>query len=189
MIQLFKPNATQNHFATKSAFSTPLGIIGHKGCGKTTVGVAYAKKQGLSFIDTDQCLQQRYGKDGETLMALYARLGQVKFRKLEAKLILDLSINEPTVIATGGGSVLQTGNIDRLKQLGKLIYLHVDSAVLYKRWQSLEQCLLDINDPLAWQQYYDSRHLLYKKNADIIIDTTNKTVDEIVHLVGQSYGK
>ncbi len=149
-------------------------LIGHKGCGKTTVAAAYAKKHNIAWIDTDVQLLEKIGKKKESIVKLYQRIGKQDFQNQEQKLIKELIINEDTVISTGGGVPLREDNITYLQQFGRLIYLHVNDEVLYQRWQSLGQALLDLEDMLAWREYYDSRHIVYQKAADIVIDVSVK---------------
>lgn len=59
--------------------------------------------------------------------------GVEKFRLLEAHAVKNLFPKERCVIATGGGTLMNSDSVNHLKQLGTLIYLDIDSKLLWER--------------------------------------------------------
>lgn len=128
-------------------------LIGMPGCGKSTVGKALAGKRGASFIDTDAEITSKTGK---TPSELITKLGEEEFRKIESRVICELSAVQGAVIATGGGAVLKKENIFRLKQNGKLIFLD----------RPLEQLAVTSSRPLSsntelLKKRYDERYSIF----------------------------
>jgi shikimate kinase len=92
-------------------------LFGFKGSGKTYYGKKLALELGWNFIDTDELLG-----DPESL---YREMGEELFRKKESEVIQNLRGVRETVIAVGGGAVLDPANVEALRQIGQLVYLDV----------------------------------------------------------------
>ncbi|MCC5832636.1 MAG: shikimate kinase [Chlamydiales bacterium] len=99
--------------------------------GKSTLGAGAADRMGLPFYDTDRLLEAAYGK---SVSALWQELGENAFRDLETAIVLSLK-KEPSVIATGGGTLLREENRVHLKEMGRSVYLKVPVEILWKRLQ------------------------------------------------------
>ena len=95
-------------------------LIGMPASGKTTVGKILAKKLGRPLIDTDAEIVKRAGMP---IPEIFAREGEAQFRRLEREMIASLADLNGAVIATGGGAVLDAGNIDSLKRNGRIYWL------------------------------------------------------------------
>ncbi len=95
-------------------------LIGYRASGKTTYGRALAKKLGLKFLDLDELLESKINQSIKELVFLK---GMDAFRKLEQEALESLSDIENTVIATGGGVILEEKNCENLKKLGKIFWL------------------------------------------------------------------
>jgi shikimate kinase/3-dehydroquinate synthase len=78
-------------------------LSGFMATGKTTVGQALAARLGLPFVDTDAVLTERTGR---SVPDLWRSEGEAAFRARESELAAELlSVDEPQVIAFGGGTV------------------------------------------------------------------------------------
>ncbi len=95
-------------------------LIGMPSSGKTTVGRALAEKTGRPFIDLDDEIVKMTGKDIPTV---FREGGEAAFRDIESEAVRLASVGTGAVIATGGGAVLRTENVTRLKQNGILCFL------------------------------------------------------------------
>ena len=94
-------------------------LIGMPGCGKSTVGKILSQELGKCFIDTDIVITERYGEPQNIIK----EKGIEYFRKIESEVIDEVSNLSGAVISTGGGSVLLSENVYRLKQNGKLYFI------------------------------------------------------------------
>ena len=121
-----------------------LVLIGFKSCGKSTVGRALAALRGQAFIDTDSLLEDRYAAlHGEALSCreILARHGEAALRRLESDVLASLAGMKDSVIATGGGAVLDPANRALLRAAGLCLFLDTSPAELERR-------LRFVNSPL-----------------------------------------
>ena len=105
-------------------------LIGYMGSGKTTLGRAFAKSAGLSFIDLDWYIEERAHR---TISQLFAEEGEEGFRRLERKMLHEVSEFEDVVIACGGGTPCYFDNMDFMKQEGVTVFLDASQDVLFRR--------------------------------------------------------
>lgn len=108
---------------------TSVFLIGMMGSGKTTVGKDLAKALGYRFFDTDILLERVAGK---TIEKIFREEGEKSFRKLETRVLAELSACTCSTIATGGGIVTEKQNWSYLRH-GLIIWLDVPSEVLIDR--------------------------------------------------------
>ncbi|HPH27440.1 MAG TPA: shikimate kinase, partial [Pseudomonadota bacterium] len=123
-------------------------LCGPPGVGKTTLGRLCAQQLGLSFVDTDEAVQQRTGK---TAAQLLLSDGEAALRAAEAALVQELKSTTGTVIATGGGVVISAENRQHLHQLGPCVTLTATAPELLARLGTdagQTRPLLDGPDPL-----------------------------------------
>ena len=138
------------------------------GCGKTSVGKAYAKISGRTFLDTDVFVEQQ----GMPIPEIFEKFGEETFRDKETAAIKMLSSMSEKVIATGGGAVKRTQNVEMMKQNGIVVYLKRDLDKLSTDGRPLSQ-----GGEEKIKQLYEERHALYENAADIVIET-HEDVDE-----------
>lgn len=157
-----------------------VALIGFMGVGKTVVGEALAKKLNLKFVELDSLIEQKAGK---TIPEIFQQDGEIAFRQLEIEITKEVSQGENTVIACGGGMVLNQINIDRLRQKSRIVYLTASPAVILKRVlnDEGERPLLKVANPaLTIRSLLRFRKPFYERAADIKIDTSKLNVDEVV---------
>lgn len=156
-------------------------LIGFMGCGKTTVGRILSKKMGVKFLDTDYQIEKRVMmKVGD----IFEKLGEEYFRKVESEVIKNCSKDFHGVISTGGGSVLNKGNVNNLKSTGKLIYLKSSPEnVLYNLRRSKKvRPMLRQNLNLNYiQKFMKSRDEIYNNVKDYEINVDDLSIDQIIY--------
>lgn len=146
-------------------------LIGMPGCGKSTIGKRLASQLSKRFIDTDEEILKQIGI---SIPEFFERYGESKFREIETKIIKELSAVQNAVIATGGGAILNTANIDFLKENGVVFFID----------RPFENLVYSSDRPLSssrdmMKKRYDERYDLYKACADKIIKTTQILEDNI----------
>ncbi|MBI5874458.1 MAG: shikimate kinase [Deltaproteobacteria bacterium] len=153
-------------------------LTGFMGTGKTAVGRRLARELNLTFIDTDDLIEKEAGK---SIAQIFAAHGEDYFRSLESKAIDDVSSKTKIVIATGGGAIVNPENLEALKKNGIVIYLTASiDAILSRVGNGDERPLIACGDKREKiSALLKAREPFYKK-ADFIIDTTTKTVGEVV---------
>lgn len=168
----------------------PLYLIGPRGCGKTTVGMALATATDCRFVDTDQWLQSEVQM---TVAEIVEREGWPGFRARETA-ALEAVTAPSTVVATGGGIILTEYNRRFMREHGTVIYLSAPVAILVDRLEaSPEEALRPTltGKPLTEevQEVLQQRDVLYREAAHIIIDATRsprQVISEIIHALEQS---
>lgn len=157
-----------------------IALIGFMGCGKTIIGLKLAQKLQLNHVDTDKVIEIR---EGRSIAQLFAEEGESYFRELEKELLANsIATEEPIIISTGGGVVLNEEN--RL-QLGKAIvfYLQATPELIYERVKidNSRPLLADAEDLYERiETVLGEREQLYTAVADHVVVTDNKGISEIV---------
>ena len=153
-------------------------LTGFMGTGKTSVGKCLAKELNLKFIDTDDLIEK---EAGIYINEIFTKFGETYFRQLESKVINEVSSGANMIIATGGGAVVNPLNLLALKKNGILICLTASIDVILSRVGSGDERPLISEDDKkgAISNLLKVREPFYKK-ADFIVDTTTKTVGEVI---------
>jgi shikimate kinase len=161
----------------------PLILVGPMGVGKTTVGKKLAKELNTTFVDTDKIISAEHGP----IDSVFERLGEPGFRIIESQ-VLARCLEGSGVVATGGGVVTTESNRNLLKS-HSVIYLATDGKHIPARISTRNRPLLNSGDH-SWSTIYESRKPLYQQVATHEIDTSGKSlaniVSEISELVRQS---
>lgn len=136
-------------------------LVGMPSSGKSTIGSALACRLGMNFIDTDTLVVDM---EKRPIPEIIINNGEQYFRNLECKAILEAAKNSNSVIATGGGVVLNPHNIELLRQNGKIYFLdRPKDKLLVTDDRPLS------NDRQKLEKLYDERYDLYCKAADFIV--------------------
>ncbi len=105
-------------------------LTGFMASGKTVVGKLLAEKLGRKFIDSDARIEQ---KCKMTIPEIFEKYGEEYFRKVESGVIEELSMEKGSVIATGGGVVLNSDNIENLRKNATIVNLEPEKDVIVSR--------------------------------------------------------
>ena len=105
-------------------------LIGYRGTGKSTVGKIVAARLGRTMVSTDAEIVKRAG---QSIPEIVAQHGWDYFRDLESQVCRDLSDGDGLVIDTGGGAILRSENVQRLKQHGTVFWLTASVEAITKR--------------------------------------------------------
>lgn len=157
-------------------------LIGFRAAGKTAVGRLVAQALGWPLVDLDAELMREAGK---SIAEIVAAEGWEGFRRREKELVQRYAGRPGLVLTPGGGVVLDPENVARLKDTGILIWLTAPAAVLRERLArdagtAVSRPGLQGGDPLAEvENILKEREPLYRAAADMIIDTTNLTPEEV----------
>ncbi len=153
-------------------------LTGFMGTGKTKVGKILARRLGLTFVDTDDRVEERAGI---SINKIFKRYGEPHFRNLEKKVIKEVSEKDGVVIAIGGGAFIAPENRANLKKKGVTIALLASVKEIAKRTAD------DTNRPLLKEGERQARikallkkRLQYYQKADLCLDTTGKSPEKVV---------
>ena len=164
-------------------------LVGPMGAGKSTIGRQLARCLKLKFIDSDREIEIRTGVD---IPLIFELEGESGFRKRERKVIDELTARPGTILATGGGAVMDKLNRQRLASRGHVIYLHTSVEQQLRRTaHDRNRPLLQTADPKQkLQELMALRDPLYREIADWVIETdgcrVRDVVQQIAHKIEQS---
>lgn len=111
-------------------------LLGYMGAGKTTLGKAFARAMGLTFVDLDWYIEERYHK---TVGQIFTERGEDGFREVERRMLHEVGDFENVVISVGGGTPCFFDNMDYMNEVGETVFLDVDSKVLFRRLKVAKQ--------------------------------------------------
>ncbi|PCH60422.1 MAG: shikimate kinase AroK [Gammaproteobacteria bacterium] len=159
-------------------------LVGLMGSGKTTIGRQLARACDLEFIDSDAEIVARTGAE---ISWIFDIEGESGFRKREKVVIDELTQQGGIVLATGGGSVLDSDNRRALASRGIVVYISASIDRLFKRTANdKSRPLLNQGDSRAvLQSLQEARDPLYREIADIVIETDDCTVSHAVKQILQ----
>lgn len=152
-------------------------LVGAPGAGKSTVGRRIAGKLGVGFADSDALVEVRAGKP---VADIFVSDGEVAFRDLERTEIAEALVNFDGVLSLGGGAVLDDSTRAALLDQ-RVIWLQVDLTNATQRvgMNSARPLLLG-NVRGTMLAMLDARTPLYEEVADHRIDTSGRSIKEVV---------
>ncbi len=157
-------------------------LIGMMGAGKSSVGRCLQQRTGLARLDTDEMVAVQFGIP---IAQIFEKHGEEGFRIAETEVLRKLAPVRPAVVVTGGGIVVRAENVDLLKQLGTIVWVTADEATLFERASRRnDRPLLQQENPRAvFLDLLREREPLYRTAADLRVDTSKMTHDEVVEAI------
>jgi shikimate kinase len=143
-------------------------LVGMPGSGKSTVGGELAARLGVPFVDLDTEIER---EQGITVSEIFAERGEARFRALEAQALLKASLHDPSVVACGGGVVLEPANRITLRNTGTVVFLDVPLEALKTRVQPAEDRPL-IRAEGDLERLLEARGPLYREFAAHVVDAS-----------------
>ena len=156
-----------------------LVLTGFMGAGKSTVGRLLATRLSWQFLDLDAHLEAR---TGATIPQLFERHGEAHFRRLESTALASALGHDHTVLALGGGTPEELTNRLLLEQTPATLTIFLDAPfpTLFDRCMLQDIARPVLADPAAAQQRFQKRHPLYRRLANLTLDTANQTAGQTV---------
>ena len=153
-------------------------LIGFMGCGKSAVSAQMVKKHGMMIREMDEEIVER---EGMSIPEIFETKGESYFRDVETNLLAEIAESKNQIVSCGGGAVLREENIQHMKKSGKVVLLTAKAETILERVKD------DNNRPLLKgnknvdfiQEMLNKRRPNYEKAADIIVETDEKSLDEI----------
>lgn len=105
-------------------------LTGFMGSGKTTVGRLLAERLGVPFLDLDQEIERRAEM---TVREIFEQQGEPAFRRLETETLRGTLACADVVVATGGGTMVNDGNLQMIQDNGLSVWLHPAFATIVAR--------------------------------------------------------
>lgn len=151
-------------------------LCGMMGCGKTTVAAELSRLTGMEQTDTDAEIVNEYGRIAD----IFEKYGEARFREIETQTVARISSRDNIIIATGGGCVLNSANVEYLKRNGKIFFLQTRAETLIKRVEGdTERPLLAGGAEKRINELLPARTPKYLAAADYVVDTDGAEPEEI----------
>lgn len=158
-------------------------MIGFMGSGKSTVGRLVAERLRRPFVDLDREIERSEGRD---IAGIFSAKGEGAFRAAESDAVRGLTSMEPSVVACGGGVVLDDGNRATLRRSGTIVYLQVSAKeALVRIGHADDRPLLAGTGPGAVEALLRSREALYEAIADVTVPTEHRTPEQVADEIVQ----
>lgn len=105
-------------------------LVGFMAAGKTTVARAIARRLGWRAEDVDELIEAR---ERLTVADIFARHGEPHFRAVEREILRLLLPLRHTVVATGGGTFMDSESQQAIKVDGTSVWLDVPLETIVAR--------------------------------------------------------
>lgn len=163
-----------------------IALAGFMGSGKTTVGSLLARQLAWRFVDLDARIE---AASRLRITEIFERLGEPKFREIEQEQLMQ-ALGEaaeqgmPMVLALGGGTYAQPGNVEFLEASGcTVVWLDCPMELLLARCATMAGRPL-FRDEASFRQLYAQRLPFYRQ-ANYRVDAGGeglRVVEQIVEL-------
>ena len=154
-------------------------LIGPMGAGKSTVGAQLARELNVDFADTDQLIEADQGK---SVSEIFIEDGEPHFRLVEESIVIDALRDESGVLSLGGGAVMN-GEIQKSLRNSEATKIFLDislAAVASRVGFDTARPLLMVNPRQKWSELMNSRRPTYEALADLTIDVSELSLEEVI---------
>jgi shikimate kinase/3-dehydroquinate synthase len=167
---------------------TNLAITGFSGTGKSLVAKEVARRLSWDFLDTDD---EIVGQTGKPIDEIFRQDGESKFRELEREAIRKACQQRQTVIAIGGGAIVDPQNYELLAETGLIVCLEANPETIYERLfreaayspETEVRPLLANDNPLERIRQLKASRQPYYANVDWTVHTDNFNISQVVEEV------
>lgn len=148
-------------------------LVGFRGAGKSLFGKALAEVLNLPFADLDAEVEFLIG---ESIYSFVEKYGWQVFREVEQRVVHDFSRNFSGVIATGGGTIENSKNLQNLKKNGGFVFINPDFKDVRKYLiesqddNTRPRINPDISLGEELDQMWNNRKTIYGATADVEVE-------------------
>ncbi len=153
-------------------------LIGFMGAGKSAVARCLRREHAFELVEMDEQIESQIKMPISKIFETY---GEEYFRDLETQLLQELNLREGVVVSCGGGIILREENIRLMRKSGRIVLLSATPETIYKRVKhSHNRPLLEQNKSVSYiKELMEKRRDAYEAAADLIVETDDKSVQEI----------
>jgi len=163
-------------------------LIGMMGAGKTATGKALADLAAMDFLDLDGEIES---ETHQSINEIFLKKGESFFRAEEKRILRRAAGQTNTVVATGGGVILDPENVETMRATGQVIYLAAPLEILWKRVRGKQdRPLLRASDPQTlFFELFRKRGPLYEAASHGKIDTEDLAPEAAARWIIERYLK
>ena len=159
----------------------PIWLIGMMGSGKSTVAPLVAAALDREWADADSIIEQQTGL---SITELFDE-SEARFRAAEVEAIRNLATGH-AVVATGGGAIM-TEAARIMRDSGAIVWLRATIGTLSNRVGTGSERPLLANGLAVIEQIDGLRRERYAGLADVVIDTDDRSPQEVAELVVEAW--
>jgi len=152
-----------------------IALVGMPGSGKSTVGSILAEELSREFVDTDSLIEKSQGRKLQHIVDMD---GYRELRRIEEAILLDLQLQNH-IIATGGSVVYSQRGMAHLKSISSIVFLNVEQSALRARIHNYDSRGIAKRPEQSFEDLFRERFELYTKYADVTIDCTDLTKEDV----------
>ena len=138
-------------------------LVGFMGSGKSTIGRLLADRMGWHFVDLDAEIE---ATQGTSIAEIFETRGEAEFRRIEREkmraLVRAIESGRPTVLALGGGAIVQPENYALVENNGITVWLDCPFETVRRRVEQASHRPL-ARDPASFAQLYETRRESYAR--------------------------
>lgn len=163
-------------------------LIGMMGAGKTTTGRLLADRLRWPYLDTDDEIERQAGR---SVPDIWRESGEAAFRKEETRVLADACVSsQSSVIAVGGGAVLDPANRDVIRRHALTVWLRADVSTLALRVGTGNgRPLLHGGPASALSRLVSERGTIYAEMAQLAFDVDRMSPPQVVDRILQALEK
>ncbi len=153
-------------------------LAGFMGVGKTLAANCFGSSYGFKTADLDAYIEE---EEQMPVADIFELKSEEYFRDKETECLKRVLQEKFQVISLGGGAVLREENVRVMKEKGIIILLTASPEVIEKRLESdKSRPVLKVDFGIERiEALMETRKKAYLEAADMVIDTDNKTIDDI----------
>lgn len=137
----------------------------------------------MAFIDTDRLIESQHR--AISCAEIVEKWGEKAFRAWESEIIVSLKLQKNSVIALGGGALMESQNRVVISSLGMLVYLYVEKEELKRRL--LQTPLSQIKTEAAFEEMYGKRTEQYESLSHVKISLGTLSTEEVLQTIEERW--
>lgn len=164
-------------------------LNGFMGAGKSKIGPILAQKMKINFYDLDKIIEQYCNL---SIFDIFESEGEESFRKKEQAILFQLiREHKSSVIALGGGALINDFNLRQVQKTGTVIYIKSNpKAILDRVKHTSKRPLLNISRDENFEanmlkrieELLNERKHIYE-SADVIIERDGLEPDQVAEMI------
>lgn len=155
-----------------------LFLIGFMGAGKSSVARRLGQLLGREVVEMDQHIARQ---EGMTIPEIFARKGEPYFRACETALLKSFVRGSPRIVSCGGGVPMREENVAAMGRCGTVVLLTARPEVILERVKDdHSRPLLEGHKDIPYiTALMEQRRPRYEAAADVVVDTSDLSVEEV----------
>ncbi|MGN1020999.1 MAG: shikimate kinase [Aristaeellaceae bacterium] len=145
-------------------------IIGMPGSGKSSLGRRVAANLRVPYVDMDQRITQGLGG---TVSEIFEQYGEQAFRTAETNLLIQLTRETPSIVSTGGGTIMRDINRAIMRNHGVIVLIDRPLEDIMSDIKLDRRPLLAKKGLGEVERLYHERIDIYRAAADAVLDNSH----------------